>query len=414
MPARRSPRVGRLSRRSPLEWGGRLSLALVAAVLGYVSVTQTLSAMVRNQAPDSAWRLAPGDGRSTAAYARSLALKNATAGERALSDTLGRQALREDATAVAAMTALAINAEVRGNVAGARRLMRYAHSLSRRDLQVELWLIEDGVGRGNIPEALRHYDIALRTSGPAADLLYPVLAQAIAEPLVRRELVRTLSTRPAWADSFTDYASTMGPNPQATAMLLHDLNRSGVHVSDGAGAATINGLIARGHVDEAWALYASLNRKARRDNIRNGRFSDQVLAPSTFDWTIVDQPGVVADLQFDRKGGLFDFSLPANTGGVILKQAQLLPAGRYKLAGHGVGLEYTRDAQPYWQLTCANGLVIGSVDIPPTQAGVFSGDIVVPDGCSQQTLTFVARPSTRIEGVSGRIDRVEFIQVHHA
>lgn len=413
MPARRSTRVGQLSRRSPMEWGLRLSVALVAAFLGYLSVTQTLSSMLRNQAPDSAWRLAPGDGRSTAAYARSLALKNSTADERALSDRLGRQALREDATAVAAATALAINAQVQGNVASARRLMRYAHSLSRRELQVELWLIEDSVGRGDIAEALRHYDIALRTSRPAAELLYPVLAQAIAEPSVRRELVRTLSARPAWADSFTDYASTMGSNPQATAVLLSELTRSGVHVSEGASAATIGGLIAQGHVNEAWALYTSLYRFARRDNVRNGRFSTRTLFPSPFDWTTVDQPGVATDLQFDGKGGVFEFSVPANTGGILLKQVQLLPAGRYRLAGHGLGLEYTRDAQPYWQLTCASGLTVGNVDVPPGETSSFNGEIVVPDGCAQQTLTFVARPSTKIEGVSGRIDRVEFARVNH-
>ena len=44
--------------------------------------------------------------------------------------------------------------------------------MSRRDLPTQLWLIEENVNRNNVPGALRHYDVALRTSLSSHELLF--------------------------------------------------------------------------------------------------------------------------------------------------------------------------------------------------------------------------------------------------
>ena len=95
----------------------------------------------------------------------------------------------------------------------------------------------------------------------------------------------------------------------------------------------------------------------------------------------------------------------------MLRQLQLLPSGNYRLKGHSSGLDQAGAAAPYWALACSDGREIGRVIIPPSTSanGVFSGLLAVPEGCSVQTLTLVARPSDVITGLSGQIDHVALI-----
>src|SRR3546814_9998889 len=67
--------------------------------------------------------------------------------------------------------------------------------------------IELAVARDDIPSALRHYDIALRTKKNAPDLLFPVLTSALTNPTIRTELVKTLGGRPKWSNDFISHAA---------------------------------------------------------------------------------------------------------------------------------------------------------------------------------------------------------------
>lgn len=117
---------------------------------------------------------------------------------------------------------------------------------SRRNLQTQLWAIEDAVGREDIAGALRHYDVALRTKAQSRAILYPVLASAIRDAQVRAELVRTLVSRPLWADDFLGYAAKNGENAQATAALLTALHQRNVPIPEPVNAALIGSMVARG------------------------------------------------------------------------------------------------------------------------------------------------------------------------
>src|SRR3546814_9359723 len=94
-----------------------------------------------------------------------------------------------------------------GDRAGGERLLAYSQTLSRRDLRTQLMAIELAVARDDIPSALRHYDIALRTKKNAPDLLFPVLTSALTNPTIRTELVKTLGGRPTWSHDFISHAA---------------------------------------------------------------------------------------------------------------------------------------------------------------------------------------------------------------
>lgn len=401
MPKRRTV----LSRRSAAEWAVRGGLAIAAVGLGCISGAHSLAYMMRGTAPERAHALSPGDGRVTALLSEKLSGPDASAADRRDADELARLALRQDPTAVSAVATLGIDAQVRGDTAGARRILAYSERLSRRDLRTRLWAIEDAVGRGNIAEALRSYDIALRTSRVAPDLLFPVLASAIGDAEIRGALVATLAKHPVWKDQFISYAASRSPDTLASVRLLYDLHRHRIDVSSAEAAELVRRLVAEGRNEDAWRYYAMVAGKVDRRMSRDPVFATAHGSPTIFDWQPMIDSGISASIQPGDNGNVFDFAVPSNLGGPLLRQAQLLPPGEYIIEGRSSGIAQTPDALPYWTLTCADGRELGRVIIPSsTQAqGRFSGRLTVPSLCPMQQLQMVARPSDLMSGVTGQI-----------
>ena len=160
----------------------RLALALLAVVLGFMSVRDSLANALAKADAARAHALAPGNGVISALYAQELFSSRPNTDPRSSAAQAARDALLDDATAADALTVLAFQAQLRGDREKADAIFRYSSQLSRRELRPRLWQIEAAVARGDIAGALRQYDIALRTSKEAGPLLYPTLGAAMAEP----------------------------------------------------------------------------------------------------------------------------------------------------------------------------------------------------------------------------------------
>lgn len=394
------------SRRSLREWGIRAALAAGVLVTGGWATVQALAMVLAPTNPSLAHRIAPGNGRITSFTAFALSGPEATSSDRRMSDMLARQALRQDATAVAAASTLGLNAQVRGDVGAARRLFAYSETLSRRDSRTQLWAIEDSVGRGDISGALRHYDIALRTEPKLADLLFPVLAAANSDPTIQPHLVRTIARGAPWGIDFANYLASNNSDPKATASLFSRLAASRFTIPETARSGAIYGLISKGDADAAWAYYTATVSHADRRRSRDPDFAGRP-NPTPLDWVTVDSGGASAVIQ----DGLVDFTAPPSVGGPLLRQTELLPPGNYSLAGHSKGIDQSPSTGPYWSLACAGGSEIGRIDIPNSSVngGKFAGELTVPADCPIQTLLLVARPSSSVSGLSGQIDHVEIV-----
>ena len=377
------------------------------AVVGAISVAHSTALSLGNAGLDRAYRLAPWDGRITARLSAKIAGPEAGRADRARADTLARDALRHDPTAVDAVATLGLDTQLRGDTAAARRLLGYSQALSRRDLRTQLWAVEDAVARGDVAATLTHYDIALRTSRAAPDLLFPILAAAIGEPAIRAGLIPMLAKRVPWGSGFTDYLGGNGPSPQTTAALFRDLHRAAVPVSDGAQAAVINALVAKGSIGDAWTQYAVIHPGADRARSRDPYLRNPI--PSAFDWVPTSDAAVSAVVQRGERGGVFDFAVPTSVGGPLLSQLQVLPPGAYALAVHSSGIEQSDDTRPYWALTCRDGRELGRAIMPDSarSGGAFTARFQVPADCPVQALSFVAVPSDKVSGLSGQIDRVQ-------
>lgn len=401
--------------RSPREWAMRGGLVAAALVLGYISTTETLGYVLMRADPKRAYALSPGDGRIAGVLARQIATNNdASSAYHRRADELARSALSAEPLAVAALTALAMDTQVAGNTAAARRLFVHSDRISRRELGTRLWLIEDSVTRDNIPGALRHYDIALRTERNARELLFPILSNAVSDPAIAGALVDTMAAKPAWTTAFLLNLPTSGAAPQTTAALFRQLMRRGIPIPPEAQAGTINALFASGAFDEAWAFYRNIRPGAVRTESRNADFRMQPEAASLFDWkTMLDNSQMTASVLNSTEGGVLDFSAPATVGGVVAEQAQVLPPGNYRLAGTAQDLSSNTALAPYWQLACADGQELGRVPmiIKADGKGTFDGNIAVPSTCRAQMLRLVIRPVSDVGGVTGQITRAALTSI---
>lgn len=380
---------------SPVEWSIRLLLAVAAMLLAWQSVSRTLAMVLRDEAPEQAYGLAPRDGRIGALWSAALSGTDAAPPSRAQADAVARAALRHDPTAVAAVATLGTDAQARGDVAAARRIFAYLIKLSRRNLDSHVWAINDAASRNDVTTALRHYDLALRTNEQGGDLLFPILASAITEPEVRKGLTRMIAAGTPWGNDFTIYAAGTGPSPQAVVQLLTSLRQAGAKVSESAQSRVVDKLLAIEDVDGAWAYYRTLRPGVRREESRDPRFDKAYSFPTSFDWVAGSGDGITASFNPASQDGKFQFAISTNAGGIVLHQMQMLPPGTYKLEGRIGAIDPPDATLPYWSLICRNGRELGRVKIAPD--GRFSGALQVggPE-CGLQLLSLVAPPSDRI------------------
>lgn len=402
------PRSPIRKRRSRTASAGRIALACGVAVLALPSITFSIAQVTAKTRPAAADAIFPYDGRLTALHASALVTPEATARDRVEVQALSRTSLRRDPTVVIAAANLGL-ATVDGNGKGGRRLLAYAQMLSRRNVQTQLWSIEDAIAHSDVVGALRWYDIALRTKPMMSDLLYPVLTQAAHDPAIRTALVNTLAAKPLWTDSYITYAAEQKDDPENTAALFSGLRGRGIAVPEPARAAVVNALLNAGKADQAWSYYANVRPGADRHRSRDPRFAALLQTPSLFDWTPVNDGSISTSIQRTREGGSFEFSAPASIGGPVLQQVQLLPPGTYRVAGHSSGIEQEARALPYWSLICrSDGHELGRVAMPnsATANGVFTGTLTVPASCPVQVLTLFAQPSDATSGISGQVDRI--------
>jgi len=401
-------------RRSSRDWAARITLALGAAVLGYFSVTSSLANVIVKADPSRAHVLSPHDATITAALAEHLFMLETQAEPTSRPARLAERALRQDPTAVEALSVLGFQARLRGDTERADQLFAYSGRLSRRELRSQIWAIEEAVARGDIEGALRHYDIALKTSANGQNILFPVLVSALREPRIRASVLRIMATRPSWGRPFVAFVAESGIDPDAAVHFFREGSDIPLPVGNDSRATLIRALLAQNKLEDAWNYYASFRSNTKRTHSRDPNFSLAADAATPFDWTIADESGISAVILKGPRGGFVDFAVSPSNSGPIVTQIQLLPPGSYRLRGHSNGLEQPEQSQPYWSLICQDGRELGRVPVPNSSKadGVFTGRFTVPQGCPIQTLSLVARPTDSIGGMSGQIDSAQLLPVN--
>lgn len=133
---------------------------------------------------------------------------------------LGRSTLRLAPLTPRSLWLVGRGLEIEGDLPGARRAMRQAERISRRDGAVELWLGADNLRRGDIAAGLRSFDLLMRGDRDAASQIMPRLSFIILAPEGRRHLMPYISAKNPWLPELMRAAVGNLPRAAPIATLL--------------------------------------------------------------------------------------------------------------------------------------------------------------------------------------------------
>ncbi|WP_116092024.1 hypothetical protein [Sphingomonas crusticola] len=389
----------------------RAALLLIGlALLAVAMLRNSLAFIVRPIDPALALRIDPTNAEVAASRSEQLLRTDPSPANRTLSEQLARRALDRSPTSAAAARMLATTRDLAGDPSSARRLMRYSESLSRRDLPTQLWFIEDAVRRNDVPQALHHYDIALRGSVTTAPLLFPVLVAALAQPPVVEGLIDTLRAKPRWADAFLNQASHDARDFDGLARLLVGLARHGYPLPDTTIALATARMADAGRYDRAWETYSASRHGAVRSGLRDPDFARLGENATPFDWAILPGSGIAAEPRLEGPASRLAYHAATGAGGVVARQLLLLPRASYIVGGRA----FNAASAAQLRLTCAGGgAVIATIPIENggEHGAAFASRVTVPAGCTAQWLEVVVDGGDDPAGSSGEISQLRVLPV---
>lgn len=275
-------------------------------------------------------------------------------------------AVREPINTLALGTLAALD-ELRGDHDRARSLFKLSETVSRRNQLTELWLIEDAVARGNIVEAIAHYDRAMRVAIDLRPTLLPVLNNAASNPDVLKALVPVLRQRPLWWKDYLQLLGTSGSDPQVMATVLYSVRPN---IGQGDERVLLENVLRRmvaikGDREAARVANALEGIKDTTRSLRGGDFnSPGGVLP--FAWWLRDEANIRAyrDIVPNGTMGLRVEASDDTTGGVA-QQLVGLPAGDYILSGVVGDVPADPVTRPAITVTCSDNRPITRFVLPP-------------------------------------------------
>lgn len=362
--------------------------ALATVILAAFATRAALAFAFQDVAPEFVLRIDPGN---PVAKVR-LAQSRAAAGDNSMTpDRLAataRESIRALPLNAGAFRLFAATSEGDNSIDQLGERMAVAHRLTRRDLGTELFLIEDAVRRNDVAGALDSYDSALRVGQSSRTLLYPVLTEAMREPLVRQRFVSYMQSPPPWLESFLRFAVSNSSDP-ASMVRLAALSGG---FPDGEAYASIDtelltGLVERKQLVTAVNYFRSLdNAKAAllTDLAMNEAGIDKAVAPVS--WQAYSIPGI--DAVWIAAGQQLELEALLDAGyvGPIARKLLALSPGTYRFSAPFRAQDNDPRDTITWSLTCPSGQKIVNAATKLVEQGRVEATFTVPAGCPVQTV----------------------------
>lgn len=388
-------------------------IALAALAAGWMTVGVGMANLRRSHDPVQALSFAPFDARAQGNEAERIFRRMGSNREQ-LADVeeRARAALRRDPTVVDGWRLLGAIAQLRGEEERGRALMRFSERVSRRDLQTQLWLVNDAARAGQVDELLRHADTGLRTSSSGGRTLTPILIAVSTDRRLAARIAQLLAADPPWERDFAyqlTHSSLIGDSvPLLVAPLANGAVEREIMMP------TVQRLATARDYDNAWRVYQLLKpgETAAPAAVRDGSF-DKKWGIAPFDWSSPLEGPVAAErrVRADAPENVALFlRAAAGTTGEGARQMLLLPPGRYSLAFAAGSIADVGAAAVDWQLSCAGEppvVLSQGRHLPTRPAGSRQSiSFAVPPGCPAQLLVFSARSDDQISASESWIDEI--------
>jgi hypothetical protein len=369
-------------------------MLLAGAAVGAEVLVAGAAVRLQRSDPTRAAAIAPYDARLALAAARAAMDSGAQPGSPQVR-RLTRRALERDVTLPAALELAALDAGASGDAKRQARLFQLSDAISRRSLATRLWLIQHAVDAGDVPGALRHFDIALRTSPAAPDVLFPVLARAASDPGLAGPLAALLDRPSDWRLAFLHYAITDGHAAADMARVIAVMRDRDAVRTGKIDQVLVGQLVSERRFAEALQAQDALDgRPARPGLVRDPDFSDPHAA-YPFGWGLSESgdAGAARGVVSGRPALTYE-SLPGGAGPVA-NQLLVLQPGGYRLAVQTAASPGEGASTPYWTVTCGQdgGPQIALLEQPMTAGAWAARDFTVPADCPAQWLALTLRSS---------------------
>lgn len=242
---------------------------------------------------------------------------------------------------------------ITGNPQQARQIIMRAEDLSRRDALVQLWLAEDAARRGNVDQALDHFNTLLIVSDDGRDEIIGRMADALQSPSAQRALAAYLVVDNPWRSRFLVRAADAGRSAEpASAMLLQaPLPLSADPADRLAYQRILVRLTAESKIAEALRLYRRLPAatSASLASVAAGSGAYQPFA-----WTFAENSNVTGETSSSAGVSGLDFvALPGTSGVAAIRYFE--PRNRQRLRWEVSDVRANPDAQAHWVGRCVYG-----------------------------------------------------------
>ena len=371
-----------------------LAVGLVAIVFAILAARDALAFAMQGASPEIALRMDPGN---PVALTRSAEVRLA-AGDEAMDsaqvDRIARASIRRLPLNAEAFRLFGLAASADADLELLSERMALAGQLSRRDLSTQLFLIEDAVRRNNIADALESYDTALRSEESSRNVLYPVLTEAMREPLIRRKFLPYIRSTPPWLESFLRYAVSNSTTPAAMADLA--LEAGGFPQGDEFSSLhteLLSVLAENGEYLKAIRYYRSLkdaDQKSLLDLAMSDGSTNGAYAPIS--WQPYAVEGIDAVWVSEGRNRVsLDVSLDAGFSGPIARKVLALQPGTYVVNAPFESDSHEIDEALIWRISCQNGTKRLDTEADLSGKGSLRGQFTVPAGCPVQMVDISVR-----------------------
>lgn len=363
--------------------------------------------------PELVERLWPGQARALVRRGESAFAKGPTDPARLReAEGLGRASLRAQALEGKALQLLGLVANARGDQAAAERLMTLSARLSRRNGFVQLWFVDSDARAGRTAAALSHFDTAMNASPALNGKLYPVLANALQDPGIRREFAEYVRRKPEWLPSFMGYAADQGTNPAAIAKAVIAAGGLPRGEAYSATVALLLGKLAtNGRFEELLALYKVQAPRNAAGVPTSLGFEpagiDQTLAPVA--WEFLPSDSGQASLIPEAGGSGPALRLEAYDAArvEVARKVLFLSPGQYRLNHAVTPLSEGTPGSLRLTLACARKGGVTLAEIPLERSG--NRNVTVPAGCTAQAATIAIVGATGSDAFEAALTRLAII-----
>lgn len=358
----------------PLNLIRSFAILFIGGAALWFSVIQTASIVYASRDAELALKLWPTAAAKTA-LAAELATHVAEPKDVRRALALAQDALRDAPSNAVAVRSVALVYDQQGSETLARRYAEYAEKLSRRDIPLELWRIEDSVRQGNIVAAIAHYDHALRASSEIRRVLFPVLSNAANDVRVAAALGDRLAARPNWWTDFTDPYFAHGEDARAMATIIQHMRLKPDTAENQARIAiALRRMVELGRANIALSVFQSIT-KTRANSapaVIDGEFElERNLLP--FDWVLSADPDHSGIKEHrDGAAGQRALTLIGGAHGEVARQLISLKPGQHSLSARVGEVDVDLLAPPSIRVVCYShdNQIAGSMYLPKTEAPI--------------------------------------------